>query len=86
MVLRCGGTLPPVLTPGDRRYDPTTASVEVNGVQWLPQEQDGGGYVFTAVGRKASVELRVPGRYHPHETDPLVDLARAVRTAVPTRL
>lgn len=86
VVLRCGVPLPGVLTPGSAEYDPTTESVGVEDVLWLPEKRGDDGYLFTTVGRKANVTLRVPGKYHPNETDPLVDIAEAVRKTVPTRL
>mgnify|MGYP001207748798 CR=1 FL=1 len=86
IVLRCGVPLPEVLRPGSGSYDPTAPAVGVEGVDWLPEKQGDDGYLFTTVGRKVNISLRVPGHYHPHETDPLVDLAPPVRKTVPTRL
>ncbi|WP_338118309.1 DUF3515 domain-containing protein [Streptomyces coryli] len=81
IALRCGVPRPKVLTPGTAHYNPTAESVEVNGVQWLLEQQDDG-YLFTALKRKAFVEVRVPSKYAP-EVDPLTDLAGAVKKAVP---
>jgi hypothetical protein len=73
-----------VLTPGSDRYDPTADAAEVNGVSWLLEQQDDG-YRFTTTGRKAFVELTVPGEYAP-EINALTDLADAVARTVPTEL
>jgi Protein of unknown function (DUF3515) len=86
VVLRCGGPVPPQLNPGDRlHYRPTSDAVGVNGVDWLPQ-MSRQGVRFTTVERKANVEVWVPRHYAPGWTDPLVDLAAAVRRSVPSRL
>ncbi|MGP4002017.1 DUF3515 domain-containing protein [Streptomyces sp. 8N706] len=82
--LRCGVSRPEVLTPGSEHYNPTADAVEVNGVTWLLEKQDDG-YRFTTTGRKAFVELTVPGKYAP-EVDPLTDLASAVKKTVPSEL
>ncbi|MGW3564065.1 DUF3515 domain-containing protein [Streptomyces sp. NPDC000941] len=79
--LRCGVAKPAVLTPGTEHYNPYTPSADINGVQWLPEQQDDG-YRFTTVLRKAYVEVTVPGKYAP-EVNPLVDLANAVKKTVP---
>jgi hypothetical protein len=50
-------------------------------VDWLP-EQRSAGYVFTAVGRQAYVEVAVPNAYAP-ETSVLPDLAPAIAANVP---
>ncbi len=82
--LRCGVARPEILTPGSEHYDPTTDAVEVNGVAWLPEEQEDG-YRFTTTDRKAYVELTVPSKYG-NEVDPLTDLAEAIEQTIPTRL
>jgi hypothetical protein len=82
--LRCGVSRPDVLVPGSEHYNPTVDAVEVNGVTWLPEKQDDG-YRFTTTGRRAYVEVTVPGRYAP-ELNTLTDLADAVRKSVPTEL
>lgn len=85
IVLRCGVARPRILTPGTDGYDPTVPTVGVEDVYWLPEKQGGDGYLFTTVGRRANVSLRVPGKYHPGETNALVDLADAVRRTVPAK-
>jgi Protein of unknown function (DUF3515) len=82
--LRCGVPRPELLTPGSEHYNPTADGVEVNGVLWLPEKQDDG-YRFTTSGRKAFIELTVPGEYAP-EVNALTDLADAVKKTVPTEL
>ncbi|MEU4200256.1 DUF3515 domain-containing protein [Streptomyces sp. NPDC045470] len=79
--LRCGVRKPAVLTPGSEHYNPGADAAEVDGVDWLFEQQDDG-YRFTTVLRKTYVEVSVPGKYAP-EVDVLTDLADAVRTTVP---
>jgi hypothetical protein len=74
VVLRCGVSSPAA-------YEPTAELVEVNGVEWFPEELERG-YRFTTFGRSAFVEVTVPDRYRP-EVNALVDLAAAVEAAVP---
>lgn len=74
ITLRCGVTKPSGLTP-------TATLITVDGVDWLP-EQRSAGYVFTAVGRQAYVEVAVPNAYAP-ETSVLPDLAPAIAANVP---
>jgi hypothetical protein len=82
--LRCGVPRPELLTPGSEHYNPTAEGVEVNGVTWLLEKQEDG-YRFTTTGRKAFVEVTVPGEYAP-EVNALTDLATAVKKTVPTTL
>ena len=74
VVLRCGVSSPAA-------YEPTAELVEVNGVEWFPEELERG-YRFTTFGRSAFVEVTVPDDYRP-EVNALVDLADAVDAAVP---
>jgi hypothetical protein len=76
VVLRCGVGRPAGLTP-------TSQVLEVDGVDWFLVERPDA-FVFTTTGRRAYVEVRVPGST-PREqaTAPLVDLAEAVRTTLP---
>jgi hypothetical protein len=77
-VLRCGVGRPAGLTA-------TSQVVEVNGVEWFLTEP-APAYVFTTVGRGTYVQVRVPRSVLRSEaTAPLVDLATAVRTALPRR-
>ncbi|MGP3926204.1 DUF3515 domain-containing protein [Streptomyces sp. 8N616] len=82
--LRCGVPRPELLTPGGAHYNPTAEGVEVNGVLWLLEKQEDG-FRFTTTGRKAFVEVTVPGKYAP-ETGALTEFADAVKKTVPTEL
>jgi hypothetical protein len=76
VVLRCGVGRP-------RGFTATSEVVEVDGVSWFLRETRTG-YLFTAVGRRAFVEVRVPSAVPRAEaTAPLVDLAAAVRRSDP---
>ncbi|MCI0386495.1 DUF3515 domain-containing protein [Streptomyces sp. CNQ085] len=79
--LGCGVPRPEVLTPGSEHYNPVSDSVEVNGVSWLLEER-GDSHRFTLLGREVFVRVTVPEAYAP-EVNALVDLADAVREAVP---
>jgi hypothetical protein len=74
ITLRCGVARPPQLTP-------TSDTVEVDGVAWLPIQLTHG-YRFVTTGRLAYVEVDVPDAYAP-EVNVLVDLAGPVSGAVP---
>jgi Protein of unknown function (DUF3515) len=74
VVMRCGVARPAA-------YEPTAELVEVNGVQWFPEELERG-YRFTTFGRSAFVEVTVPDDYRP-EVNALVDFADAIEAAVP---
>ena len=76
VVLRCGVPRPAALTL-------TSQLFQANGVSWFA-EQVPGGWRFTATGRKAYVEVTVPGTQD-QASAPLVDLAPAVSNAVPVR-
>ena len=78
VVLRCGVARPAGLTP-------TSELVEVNGVAWFLDERPSA-YVFTATGRSAWLQLRVPSSVdRTSATAPLVDLAGAVKQSLPGR-
>jgi hypothetical protein len=74
IVLRCGVPMPP-------GYRPTALCAEVDHVGWFTQERDDH-YRFTTVGRSVNVQVQVPYEYEP-AADALVDVAAAVRSAVP---
>lgn len=82
ITVRCGGSLPPILTPGSPSFDPTTQQDVVNDVGWviesLPHE-----HRFTTYQRVANVEVTVPDHYDPNAVNPLVDLAAPVSSTVP---
>jgi hypothetical protein len=78
VVLRCGVSRPAGLTA-------TSEVVEVDGVDWYLDESSSA-YVFTATGRTSYVQVRVPSSVdRTAATAPLVDLASAVKTSLPTR-
>jgi hypothetical protein len=89
VLLGCGTATPDKLVRGSAEYDPTAPTVTADGVEWLP-EQEADGIRFTTVGRKVNVQVWVPVARDAGPSDeavaPLIDLADAVRRAVPSRL
>ncbi|GAA2512428.1 DUF3515 domain-containing protein [Streptomyces longisporus] len=77
IILRCG-----VLRPAEMS-DPEADGVEVNGVGWLLQKQKDGSFRFTSTLRKAYVEVSIPAKRTGDGMAPLVDLAPAIKKAVP---
>ena len=78
VVLRCGVARPAGLTA-------TSELVEVNGVAWFLDERPSA-YVFTATGRTAYLQVRVPSPVdRTAATAPLVDLAGPVKRSLPPR-
>ncbi len=77
IILRCGVERP------EKMSDPEADSVEVDGVGWLMEERDDGSFRFTTALRKAYVEVTIPAGRTAQGMAPLVDLAPAVRKAVP---
>jgi hypothetical protein len=76
LVLRCGVARPPGLRP-------TSDLIVIEDVDWFLVESESG-YAFTTVGRTVGVELTVPADVDRSEaTAPLVDLAPAIKRAVP---
>jgi hypothetical protein len=63
--------------------DPEADGVEVNGVGWLLQKEDDGSFRFTTTLRKAYVEVTIPKDRTGDGMAPLVDLAKAVKKAIP---
>lgn len=76
IVLRCGIAKPPKMA------DPKQDGVEVNGVRWLLEKLDNGGFRFTTGARLAYTEVRVD-KEHATDAGMLVDLSGAVAKAVP---
>jgi hypothetical protein len=74
ILLRCGVTKPPGLTPFSR-------CDSVNGVGWFTRRTSAG-YEFTTIGRQAHVQVGVPAVYVP-AANALVDLASALKRTVP---
>ncbi|MEU0408788.1 DUF3515 domain-containing protein [Streptomyces griseorubiginosus] len=77
IILRCGVQRPAKMD------DPEADGVEVNGVGWLLEKQDDGSFRFTTTLRKAYVEVSIPEKRTGDGMAPLVDLAPAVKKAVP---
>lgn len=71
IVLRCGVQEPAALQPTSRCDD-------VDGIGWFTQGREGGGRLFTTIGRDPDVSVEVPPDYEPAGTA-LVDLADAIR-------
>ncbi len=74
VILRCG-------VPAPAEYRPDAQVFDVDGVEWLPVEGDGG-YFFTTIDREVYVEVAVPDDYAPEATV-LTDLAEAIQDTVP---
>lgn len=83
VVLWCGTPSPDVLTPGNAHYNPTADAAEIDGVDWLVEQQPDGSYRFTTTDREAWVQISVPSKYAP-QVNPLTDFARAVSRTLPT--
>ncbi|MFF0788702.1 DUF3515 domain-containing protein [Streptomyces spiralis] len=77
IILRCGVPRPP------RMIDPEADGAEVNGVGWLLEKQDDGSFRFTTTLRRAYVEVTIPHSRTGNGVAPLVDLAPAVKKAIP---
>jgi hypothetical protein len=83
IILRCGVPRPPkMLDPKVAEgRDPDAVPGGVEGVRWLMEKRDGGGYRFTTASRRAYVEVTVePGR---DSSGVLIDLAPAIKKAIP---
>jgi len=74
IVLRCGVEMP-------SEYRPDAVLTQIDGVDWLPVEGDGG-YFFTTIGRTATVEVAVPHAYAP-EAEVLTELAPSLQRNLP---
>ena len=77
IILRCGVARPAKMN------DPEADGVEVDGVGWLLQKQDDGSFRFTSTLRKAYVEVRIPAKRTGGGMAPLVDVAPAIKKAIP---
>jgi hypothetical protein len=77
IILRCGVPRPAEMN------DPEADGAEVNGVGWLLQKQGDGSFRFTTTLRLAYVEVTIPAQRTAHGVAPLVDLAPAVKKAIP---
>jgi hypothetical protein len=76
IALRCGVPRPPSMRP-------TAELVTINGISWFPQPPDRP-VTFTALGRRAYVEVTIPVTYAP-AGDVLVELTNAIKTALPAK-
>ena len=83
IILRCGVPRPPkMLDPKVAEgRDPDAVAGGVEGVKWLMEKQDGGGYRFTTASRLAYVEVTVPKDRD--SSGVLIDLAPAIKKAIP---
>lgn len=84
IILRCGVAQPPKMIDPKvaEGGDPDAVAGGVNGVDWLMEKQDDGSYRFTTANRAAYVEVSADkGR---DSSSLLVDLAPAVKKAIPT--
>lgn len=77
IILRCGVDRP------EKMSDPEADGVEVNGIGWLLEKQDDGSFRLTTTLRKAYVEVTIPKDRAGNGLAPLVDLAPAVKKAIP---
>lgn len=69
ITVACGVELPAAMTTDTRCF-------EVNGVGWYAEEGQGG-WLFTTIGREATVQVGVPSKYAP-EASALVDVAGSI--------
>ncbi|WP_225823110.1 DUF3515 domain-containing protein [Streptomyces naphthomycinicus] len=90
IILRCGIVRPPKMVDpkvalGD---DPNAIGGGVNGVDWLMEKEDDGTWRFTTSGRLAYVQVTLPKKMSGSDDSAqvLMDLATAVKKAVPTGL
>ncbi|MCX4765241.1 DUF3515 domain-containing protein [Streptomyces sp. NBC_01275] len=77
IILRCGVERP------EKMSDPEADGVEVNGVGWLLEKQENESFHFTTTLRRAYVEVTIPKDRTADGMAPLVDLASAVKKAIP---
>lgn len=78
IILRCGIPRPPVMS------DPDQVPVEIEGVQYVMEELEGGAHRFTTALRRAYVEVTLPEAVAAKSGSfALVDLAPAIRRTVP---
>ncbi|MBT2477872.1 DUF3515 domain-containing protein [Streptomyces sp. ISL-94] len=76
IVLRCGIPKPHAMT------DPKQDGVHVNGVAWLLEKRENGGFRFTTGMRLAYTEVRVD-KEHATDAGMLVGLSTAIAATVP---
>ncbi|MEU2285655.1 DUF3515 domain-containing protein [Streptomyces sp. NPDC013178] len=83
IILRCGVERPPKMVDPKvaQGADPDAVAGGVNGVDWLMEKRDDGGYRFTTASRRAYVEVTVPKGTD--SSSVLIDLAPAIKKAIP---
>ncbi|WP_416979476.1 DUF3515 domain-containing protein [Streptomyces sp. T028] len=83
IILRCGVERPPKMVDPEvaQGRDADAVAGGVNGVDWLMEKRDGGGYRFTTASRSAYVEVTVPEGVD--SSSVLIDLASGIKEAVP---
>ncbi|MEU3826366.1 DUF3515 domain-containing protein [Streptomyces sp. SID161] len=90
IILRCGIVRPPKMVDPKvaQGEDPNAIGGGVNGVDWLMEKEDGGTWRFTTSGRLAYVQVTLPKKLSgsDHSAQVLMDLAGAVKKAVPEGL
>ncbi|MFC3575359.1 DUF3515 domain-containing protein [Streptomyces yaanensis] len=77
IILRCGVTRPSEMD------DSEADGVEANGVGWLLEKRNDDSFRFTTTLRKAYVEVSLPKARTGDGLGPLVDLAPAIKKAIP---
>ncbi|WP_438303167.1 DUF3515 domain-containing protein [Streptomyces sp. HUAS TT11] len=77
IILRCGVARPAEMD------DLEADGLEANGVGWLLQKLNDGSFRFTTTLRAAYVEVSLPKAHTGDGVGPLVDLAPAVKKAIP---
>ncbi|MFE6623002.1 DUF3515 domain-containing protein [Streptomyces sp. NPDC008086] len=84
IILRCGVVRPPKMIDPKvaEGRDPDAVAGGVEGVKWLMEKRDGGGYRFTSASRRAYVEVTVPEGVD--SSGALIDLAPAIKKAIPS--
>ena len=84
-LLKCGVNEPAAITVGGPDYTPlSNRLVNINGVNWIVEDQTSDGVKFTTTDRFAYVEVDVPGD-PTHATDVLVDLAPLIIATIPAK-
>ncbi|MFJ5264511.1 DUF3515 domain-containing protein [Streptomyces sp. NPDC088387] len=83
IILRCGVPRPPKMIDPKvaEGRDENAVAGGVDGVDWLQEKADDGAFRFTTASRVAYVEVVVPAERD--STSALVDLAPAIKSAVP---
>ncbi|WP_370418038.1 DUF3515 domain-containing protein [Streptomyces sp. QH1-20] len=85
ITLQCGVSRPLIVTPGYKRYNPYAPTIEIGGVEWLPEEQPDGSVRCTTSKREAWVEVTATPKYAKNsgEFGMLTGLSDVVAKTVP---